>query len=114
MTKRDLALAFIERFCAGDVEQLAPLLAQDLRFRGPLLRCGSARDYLKSLHADPPERTGYRVLDVTEEASSVSVLWIYDKPGESLTMAQLFGIREGKIGEIVLVFEPGAAAEARR
>lgn len=112
MKKRDLALTFIEHFCAGDVESLAPLLAPDLRFRGPLLRCGSAKAYLKSLREDPPEKAGFRLLDVTEEASSVSVLWIYDKPGKSLTIAQLFGVREGKIGEIVLVFEPGAAAAA--
>ncbi len=110
MNKRELALKFIERFCAGDVESLAPLLAADLRFRGPLLRCGSAKTYLKRLRADPPERCGYRVLDVTEEDSSVSVLWVYEKPVRAVTMAQVFRVRGGRIGEIVLVFEPGAAA----
>jgi hypothetical protein len=112
MDKRELALSFIERFCAGDVAGLERLLAPDLSFRGPLLRCESAAAYLESLRADPPGRCGYRVLALTEEVSSVSVLWIYDKPGKAVTITQLFGVRDGKIGEIVLVFEPGAVAGA--
>lgn len=36
MTHRDIASDFLRRFCAGDIDALAPLLSSDLEFIGPL------------------------------------------------------------------------------
>ncbi len=36
LTNREIALKFLGCFCAGDVNGLAPLLAEDLQFKGPL------------------------------------------------------------------------------
>ena len=42
MSHRNLALQFIQHFCTGNVDALAPLLADDLRFTGPLLSAARA------------------------------------------------------------------------
>lgn len=63
-TPQEVALAFIERFAAAEVEALAPLLAEDLEFRGPLLEADSSVDYLDALRRDPLEPSGFRVSEV--------------------------------------------------
>jgi hypothetical protein len=46
MSAREVALEFVRCFCTAEVEGLGPLLAEDLRFTGPLHRFGrgDARD----------------------------------------------------------------------
>jgi hypothetical protein len=105
MTHCEQALAFLSHFCAGDVDALAPLLAGDLRFTGPLFTFDSREAYLESLRASPPDRSGYRILNVTESEDSVAVFYEYEKPDQLLAVAQLFRFKEGQIAEISLVFD---------
>ncbi len=105
LPNREIALEFIERFCAGDVDGLTPLLAEDLQFKGPLFRFDSRAAYLDSLRGDL-EKTGYQILSVTENEDSVSVYYDYDKPGGAMTIAQLFKFRDRIISELTLVFDP--------
>lgn len=102
---RDAALAFLDRFCAGDVEGLAALLAPELRVAGPLYRLDSREAYLEALRADPPLRCGYRLLSITEAADEALVLYDYRRPGGALTIAQHFRLRDGLIVEMLLVFD---------
>ena len=99
------AMKFLECFCAGDVEGLAPLLAEGLRFRGPLHQFGSRDAYLDSLRNDPPEKCEYRVLSVTQDEDSVSVYYDYEKSEGFLTVAQLFRFKDQQISELLLVFD---------
>ena len=101
----DIALEYLRRFCAGDIEGLEPLLCSDLRFEGPLFNFQSSRDYLTSLRSDPPEICSYRILNVTNDADSVVVFYIYEKSEREITIAQLFRFRDQKIAEILLVFD---------
>ncbi len=48
MTSKDVALAYLDAFCAADLEAIAIHLAPDFRLRGPLYHCDSAADYLDS------------------------------------------------------------------
>ena len=105
MTHREVALEFLRRFCAGDVDGLTPLLAEDLRFAGPLYQFSSNDAYLETLRNDPPERCGYRVLSVTESDDSVSIYYDYEKRDGAITVSQLFKFRDDKIGELLLVFD---------
>ena len=66
MNNREIALEFLKCFCAGDVNSLDPLLAEDLQFNGPLYQFGSKDAYLDSLKDGPLEKCGYRILSVTE------------------------------------------------
>ena len=105
MTNRELAIAYLECFCAGDVAGLAPLLAADLEFKGTLHHYDSRAEYLQSLERDPPGKCGYRVLSVTENDNSVCLFYDYEKPNGVITIAQLFKIVGQKISEVILVFD---------
>ena len=105
MTNREIALEYLKRFCAGDVEGLEPLLAPDLRFAGTFHTFRSASEYLDSLRHDPPEQCPYKVLSATENDDSVAVFYEYHKSGQVMQIAQLFKIKNNKIDEVLLVFD---------
>ena len=105
MNKVEIAKEFIERFCSGDVEGLEELLHEDLHFHGPLFRFNSLSDYLESLRRDPPKKSEFRVLSVTENEEEVSIYYEYGKEDGFLTIAQLFRFESDKISEILLVFD---------
>ncbi len=105
MTNRDLAYSFIERFCAGDLEGLVPLLAEDLQFRGPFHIFESREGYLSCLRDDPPASNQFQILSITECEDHVAAFFEYQKPDGSVTIAQLFKCVDEKITEILLVFD---------
>ena len=105
MTNRELVIRYLEAFCAGDIEAIAELLAPDLRFKGPFHEYHRAQDYLAGLRADPPETASYHLLSVTEDAENVAVFYAYRKDEGTRDLAQLFRFRNGRIGEILLIFD---------
>ncbi len=105
MTNRKVAMAFLKHFCAGDVDSMAPLLAEDLHFHGPFHQFRSSTEYLDTLKKDPPEKCGCRVLSVTENGDNVPISYDYGKSGGALTVAQLFTFKNQKISEVLLVFD---------
>lgn len=105
MRSREIALTFLDHFCAGDVAGLAPLLAADLRFSGTLHQFACAADYLDSLSRDPPERCAYRVLSVTDAPGAVALFYELLKPGQTLSVAQLFEFRGRQIAAIRVIFD---------
>ena len=59
MSPLKLARMYMEVFYSGrDPEELRPILADDLEFEGPFLRCESADDYIDSLRGDSREGLG--------------------------------------------------------
>ena len=109
MTKRDVVLEFLRFFCSADIDALEPLLSEDLRFSGPYHRFRSSDDYIRSLRNDPPEKCSYRLIGLAEAGNEVYVFYDYEKPDESVTIAQLCRFKDGKIGEILLVFDSRGA-----
>lgn len=105
MTNRDVAMEYLRRFCAGDIDGLEPLLAANLSFAGTFQTYCSALEYLDSLRSNPPDRCGYKVLSVTENKDSVAVFYEYQKPEHVVRIAQLFGIRDQTIHDVLLVFD---------
>ncbi len=105
MTNREIAMEYLRRFCAGDVEGLEPLLAPELRFSGTFHTFHSRKEYLDTLKENPPEECGYRVVSVTENEDSVALFYEYQKPGGVLQIAQLFKMRSNRIQEVLLVFD---------
>ncbi len=73
MDNREIAMGFLRCFCAGDVDGLASLLAEDFPLNVPLYQFSSANTYSQSLKSDPPEQCGYWLLSVTEGWDSVSI-----------------------------------------
>ena len=101
----DLASDSIRAFCAGDFRTLKSLLAADVRISGPLGEFASSAAYLGDLALDLPARCGYTILSITENGDCVSVFWRYEKPGKPLLIGQLFRICNGRITDILLIFD---------
>ena len=107
MTNQQIALEYIRCFCAGDIEGLEPIMANNLKFSGTFVSFDSLDEYLDSLRNDPPEKCQYRVLSITENSDSVALFYDYEKPNGVIRIAQLFKISDEKINEILLVFNGG-------
>ena len=106
MSPLDLASTYLEIFCAGgDPEALREILAEDLRFEGPLFRFDSAAEYLAALREDPPLESRYDLLGSFERGSVACLVYRFSKPGLEAPMAQLFETRDGKISRILLIFD---------
>ena len=99
----------MEVFYSGrDAEELRPILADDLVFEGPFLRCESADDYIDSLRGDSREGLSYEVLWEFESGASACLVYRFAKPGVETVMAQVFETLRGRIARITLVFDTGA------
>lgn len=107
MTNRELALKFLEFFCAADIDGLGPLLSSDLTFRGPFHTFYSSDDYLNSLKKDPPEISRHKILSITEDDNSgtVAIFYEYQKSDSTIQIAQLFAISDQRITNILLIFD---------
>ncbi len=102
---RKITLSFLEHFCRGDIDALAPLLAPDLKFSGPFHTFGSAEAYITSLRNDPPEPCEYELLSLTESGDEVVMVYDYIKPAQTIRIAQRCTIKEKQIVRISLNFD---------
>ena len=109
MSPLQLALRYMEIFCSGrDLDAMAGLFADDFRFKGPFFEFDSAREYVDSLKADPPEQCGFEIIQAFENESSACLVYAFRKPGVRTPMAQLFEIAGGRINRVLLVFDSAA------
>ena len=101
-----LATKYMEiLFSNGDLDQLHEILADNLKFEGPLFTFDSADSYIKSLKKDPPIDFNYELIKSYEDATSACLVYIFNKPGITTTMFQTFETKNNKITGILLVFD---------
>ena len=105
MTNREIAIQLLENFCAGRIEELTKLLAENLKFRGPLYQFDHRDAYLVCLRANVPEPSGLKILSVTDDEDFVCIFYEYQKPADHIIIAQLFRIQAQQIIEIQPVFD---------
>lgn len=105
MTNREVALRYLDAFCAADLAGLQAVLTEDVQFAGSLFQFHNRDDYLACLQHDPPEPGRYTLLSVTEAADSVAIFYLYETPGRTLKPAQLFRFRDQRICRIDLIFD---------
>ena len=103
MTNRESAIAFVERFALGDVDRLAPLLADQFHLKGPLFEFDSKKAYLDSLAGDL-EHGHCEIRSVTDIGDQVIVMYEYLKHDSTITIAQTFTFRDGLIEGTLLAF----------
>ena len=107
----ELARRYMEVFYSGrEAEELRPILADDLVFEGPFLRCESADGYIEALMGDSREALSYEMLWEFESGETACLVYRFSKPSVDTTMAQVFETRGGRIARITLVFDTGAFA----
>lgn len=105
MTHREMALAYLDFFCAGKVDEIAAFLAADFSLQGTLFTFDSKTAYLRALKADPPEACRFEIVSITENPHAVVIVYDYLKNQQPLRIAQLFRFKNGLIAEILLVFD---------
>lgn len=111
MRTSDAVSDYLRCFGSGDIDGIAATLTEDAVIEGPLGRFCSRDEYVAALCADPPAATAITVTARIGTADEVAVFYTCDKPGGTLTIAQLFRLRAGLICGSLLVFD---AREARR
>jgi hypothetical protein len=108
----DLALRYREIFYSGkDPEQLNDILAEDFSFNGPFHTFNTAVDYINSLITDPPGGMTYEIIKTFEDEDSVCIIYQFYKGSVSITMAQLFEVKDNKISSIHLIFDTEAVSK---
>ena len=106
MTPLELALTYMDCvFTSGNLGQLRIILADHLKFRGPLLEFDNADNYVKSLRNDPPDGFDYELIKTYEDNTSACLVYRFSKPGVDAVMSQLFEVENEKIVSILLVFD---------
>jgi hypothetical protein len=105
VSNRDLAINYLQAFCAGNLSRLDSLLAEDLNFRGPFHTFRSASEYMDSLRCDPPDECGFEICSITENENTVAVFYEYKKPDRTVQIAQLFEFKEQRIKAILIIFD---------
>lgn len=109
MSPLDLALQYMEIVYSGrDLARLNRILSADLIFEGPFFRADTAREYIDSLLADPPDAFEYEILHAFESGGSANLIYEFSKPGVLTPMSQLFDIVDGRIARILLIFDSDA------
>ena len=101
----EIALNWIKFFCNGDINSLAELIAEDLKFKGPLFTFDSKEAYLEALYDDPPGKASCKIINITTNEDSVCVFYNYGKGDSHLTIAQHFKFLDNLIAEILIVFD---------
>lgn len=109
MSPQELVDAYMAAFYdAFDPEALERILAPQLAFNGPFLRCRDADTYLAALRADPPAGMQVARRKMVCEGGAVRVDYLMLKAGKSVPMSQRFRVRGERIVEIELRFDPSA------
>ena len=99
----------MEVFYGGEsLDSLMSLFSQDFSFKGPYWEYNTAKEYIESLKSDPPCELAYKIINAYENDTSACLLYQFLKPGISTPMAQMFGVNNGKIARILLVFDTAA------
>lgn len=92
-------------FGSPQIDRLKDIFAEDLKFRGPFFQSDCADDYIRTMASDPPVGFRYKILQEYEDNSSACLIYSFEKPGVSTTVAQVFQTKGNKICEILLVFD---------
>jgi hypothetical protein len=96
VSNRDLAITYLEAFCAGDLSRLDSLLSENLTFRGPFHTFSSASEYMDSLRCDPPDKCGFEICSITEDENTVAVFYENRNPTEWYRLRSDLGLRNNE------------------
>jgi SnoaL-like domain len=106
MRPMEVAEAYLARFCAGDIDALAELLADDFEFVGPFVQTSGPASYLEALRADPPQDCSAEIIHAFDDGDLVNLIYRFSKPGINALMSQLFVIRGDTVTRTLLIFDP--------
>jgi ketosteroid isomerase-like protein len=109
MSNVDIIRGYFKEFFSGPARHSAVrrLLVDDFEFRDPLMSANSADDYVQQLKALGDEFEMYaEVRQLIGEQDQVAALVDFQGPAGTITYAQWFTLREGKIARLEVVYDP--------
>lgn len=108
MSPLEIAHKYMDCFYGqAPLEGMAQLLAEDMKFTGPLYKFETGQDYFMSLLADPVENASYEILYEYQNNKTACLIYLFRKPGVETVMSQVFEVTNDKINNILLVFDTG-------
>ena len=111
MSNVDIVRGYFEKFFSGVARHsdVRSLLTDDFSFRDPLMSADSAEDYVQQLIALGDELELHaEVRHLIGDGNEVAALVDLQGPSGPTTYAQWFTMREGRIAELEVVYDPRA------
>ena len=114
MSNADVFRTYLERFTSGDVAGASELLAEDLRFEGPILQANSRDEFMAGSAMAAAMARGREIHRQWEDGDSVCSVYDFkvETPAAagSIPMAEWSVIRDGRIVSSRLIFDTAAMA----
>jgi len=89
----------------GDLTEMRKVLADNLHFKGTYSEHDTAEEYIEGFEGEDMSAFSYNMLYTFEKDNTVCFIYNLLKPSGPLEMAQVFEIEEGKIKNILLLFD---------
>ena len=106
MAAAEVVARYHEAMGSGDVQTARSLLADDLRFKGPIDEFDNADDYLQALGRLAQIVTGTDVQKVVADADDVVTIYdLHTSAGGTSPVAEWATVRDGKIAELRVYFD---------
>ena len=104
---RDVVRGYYEAWTSRDLDRARGYLADDLDFQGSLRRYNSADDFIPALEQFLQILEEVRMLKELYEGEDAMMLYdCVTGAAGTIRTAEAFTVRDGKIREIKLVFDP--------
>jgi hypothetical protein len=113
MSDANVVRIYHDSWTQRDMTTARSCLSDDLDFQGPIDTFSSADDFIATLTGFAQMLTRVDLLQefYTDEAAALLYDCVTDTPAGSIRTAEFFGLRDGKIASIRLVFD---ASELRQ
>lgn len=109
MDNIEIIKSYFEKFFSGPARhsEVRDLLTEDFQFRDPLMSAESADDYVSQLVKLGDEMDLHaHVREIVAGGETVAALVDFEGPTGTVTYAQWFKIRNGKIAGLQVLYDP--------
>src|SRR5215217_8548420 len=114
MSAANLIRNYHEAWTRHDMDSARSCLADDLDFQGPIDTFSSADDFIATLTGFAQMLTRVDLLQefYTDDAAALLYDCVTNSPAGTIRTAEFFGLRDGKIATIRLIFDATVLREA--
>ena len=110
----DIAIAFTKAWTSHEMDAAAGYLADDVVFDGPINHSTSAKAYLEGLRGFASAVTSLKVIAAAGDDTQALIMYeVTTGPFGTLTCAEHFTLRDGKIQTDRLTFDTFEVRKAR-
>lgn len=109
MTNVEIVRNYLKTFFSGKIRHSAvrDWLTDDFTFRDPLMSADSATDYVRQLQAFGDEmELQAKARQIVGTGDTVAALVDFAGPSGTMTYAQWFTLRDGKIARLEVIYDP--------